>query len=214
MTSRFPPVLYLRLRRRVLLEQGKPVLLGRIAQLIVDPELEPALSSLFIYEPKEQDGPMILIDMMRIVEQVKRRFPELQIEHYGEPHTLIEIKTTPAKPNMPLMVLVWLLLFVGSGLAIMNFHADVSMREVHVRLHELVTGQEPKHLLWLQIPYSIGLGGGMVIFFNQLFQKKISEEPSPLEVEMFMYQENLNHYVVTCEYEKSNPSAQEGEKPS
>jgi stage V sporulation protein AA len=35
-----------------------------------------------------------------------------------------------------------------------------------------------------------------------LFKKKFNEEPSPLEVEMFMYQESVNHYVITEEYRK------------
>ncbi|UUZ94364.1 hypothetical protein LJK87_07260 [Paenibacillus sp. P25] len=42
----------------------------------------------------------------------------------------------------------------------------------------------------------------MIVFFNHLFKKKFNEEPSPLEVEMFMYQENVNRYMITEEYGK------------
>ena len=38
-----------------------------------------------------------------------------------------------------LLPLVWLLLFFGSGLAIMNFHEDVSMPEVHRRIESGAT---------------------------------------------------------------------------
>jgi stage V sporulation protein AA len=84
----------------------------------------------------------------------------------------------------------------------MNFHADVSMLKVHQRIYEMMTGKETEKPYFLQIPYSIGIGAGMVLFFNHLFKKKFNEEPSPLEVEMFMYQENVNHYVITNEYSK------------
>jgi len=194
--------LYIRLRRRARIRKGRPVHLSDIAQLIVPPEYEERLNRLIIHHPQQEDGNRVLIDMMLIVKKVKERFPELQIEHFGEPHVLLEIYSDNKKPSPILIGVVWLLLFIGSGLAIMNFHADVSMLEVHQRIYELMTGKKIEHPLILQIPYSIGIGVGMVIFFNHLFKKKFNEEPSPLEVEMFMYQENVNHYVITEEYSK------------
>src|SRR5690625_6176367 len=92
--------------------------------------------------------------------------------------------------------LVWILLFVGSAMTIVNFHYDVSMQEVHQRIHYLFTGEQKKFPLFLQIPYSFGLGIGMVLFLNRLFKKKLNEEPSPLEVELFNYQKKINEYVI------------------
>ncbi|MBP1988951.1 stage V sporulation protein AA [Paenibacillus eucommiae] len=194
--------LYIRLRRRALVQKGQAVKLGDIAQMLAEPEYEQKLAQLTIYQPRQEDGNRVLIDMMLIVRKIKERFPQLQIEHFGEPHVLLEINTVKRRPNLVGVVFVWLLLFVGSGLAIMNFHADVSMLEVHIRLYELITGNKTEHPYLLQVPYSIGIGVGMVIFFNHLFKKKFNEEPSPLEMEMFLYQENLNHFVITEEYVK------------
>ncbi|WP_409346544.1 stage V sporulation protein AA [Paenibacillus sp. MBLB4367] len=194
------PVLYVRFRKRVAISKGKPVLFTEIAQLIADPELEERLRKLVVYEPKPQDGNLLVIDMMMVIRKVKQIAPHLNIELIGEPHALVEVVSGGRKPHFVLIVLVWLLLFIGSGLAIMNFHADVSMLKVHQRIYELMTGNVSEKPYFLQIPYSIGIGAGMVLFFNHLFKKKFNEEPSPLEVEMFMYQENVNHYVITNEY--------------
>jgi stage V sporulation protein AA len=194
--------LYIRLRRKARVRKGHIVRLHHIAQLFVEPEYEQALNELVIHQPQQEDGNRVLIDMLLIIRKVKRLFPELQVEHFGEPHVLLEIYTDNKKVNPLLIGIVWLLLFIGSGLAIMNFHADVSMLAVHQRIYELMTGKKVDHPLILQIPYSIGIGSGMVLFFNHLFKKKFNEEPSPLEVEMFMYQENINHYVITEEYSK------------
>ncbi|NQX58947.1 stage V sporulation protein AA [Paenibacillus qinlingensis] len=196
--------LYIRLRRKARIRKGQTVRLHHIAQLFVEPEYEQALNELIIHQPQQEDGNRVLIDMLLIIRKVKKRFPELQVEHFGEPHVLLEIYTDNKKANPLLIGIVWLLLFIGSGLAIMNFHADVSMLAVHQRIYELMTGKKVDHPLILQIPYSIGIGAGMVLFFNHLFKKKFNEEPSPLEVEMFMYQENINHYVITEEYSKIN----------
>lgn len=195
-------VLYIRLRKRITVHKGVPIHLGDVAQMLVDPMLESELRQLVLHIPGDADGSVLLIDMLRIVAAVRSRHPNLQIEHFGEPHVLVEILSPSRKPNPLLFALVWLLLFIGSGLAIMNFHVDVSMMEVHQKLYKMLSGKEVEHPYWLQIPYSFGLGAGMVVFFNQLFKKRFSEEPSPLEVEMFMYQENLNRYVITEEYSK------------
>lgn len=95
--------------------------------------------------------------------------------------------------------LVWLLLFIGAALAIIYFHEDVSMQQVHQRLYYMITGEFNAQPLLFQIPYSLGLGLGMVLFFNHVFQKRINEEPSPLEVEMFQYQQSLDQYVIVNE---------------
>ncbi|RAV18587.1 stage V sporulation protein AA [Paenibacillus contaminans] len=196
------PVLYVRFRKRVTIPKGKSVLFSEIAQLIAEPELEERLRKLIVYEPRPQDGNLLVIDMMMVIRKVKQIAPNLNIELIGEPHALVEVVSGGRKPHVVLIVLVWLLLFIGSGLAIMNFHADVSMLKVHQRIYEMMTGKETEKPYFLQIPYSIGIGAGMVLFFNHLFKKKFNEEPSPLEVEMFMYQENVNHYVITNEYSK------------
>lgn len=196
------PVLYVRFRKRVTIPKGKSVLFSEIAQLIAEPELEERLRKLTVYEPRPQDGNLLVIDMMMVIRKVKQIAPNLNIELIGEPHALVEVVSGGRKPHVVLIVLVWLLLFIGSGLAIMNFHADVSMLKVHQRIYEMMTGKETEKPYFLQIPYSIGIGAGMVLFFNHLFKKKFNEEPSPLEVEMFMYQENVNHYVITNEYGK------------
>ena len=40
----------------------------------------------------------------------------------------------------------------------MNFHADVNMLEVQIRIVEMVTGKRDEHPYLFQIAYSLGLG--------------------------------------------------------
>lgn len=205
MNPAFTSTLYIRLRKKVALPRNQTILLGHVAQLLAEPEAEATLRSMPLLKPSERDGSVVLIDMLQIVRHVKELYPNMQIEHFGEPNVLVEILPDSSGRVRPLvLIFALLLLFVGSGLAIMNFHEDVSMLEVHRKLYEMITGKTADHPYWLQIPYSVGLGVGMVLFFNQLFKKKFSDEPSPLEVEMFMYQESVNQYIATEEYSKMN----------
>lgn len=201
--------LYLRLRKRIHRPKTEPIELGHVAQIIVDSAVEDELRRIPVYRPEQQDGTFVIVDIMRVVAAVRRRHPDLVIEHFGEPHTLVDLfdpNTRARKPNPLLFAVMCLLLFVGSGLAIMNFHEDVSMPAVHRRLYELITGRANEHPYLLQVPYSIGLGLGMVLFFNQWFKKRFSEEPSPLEVELYMYQESVNQYMINEEYRKIHGS--------
>ncbi|NDI34290.1 stage V sporulation protein AA [Chengkuizengella sediminis] len=195
-------VLYLRLRKSIKLTKGKPIYLGHIAQIIIDPEWEMILKKLLIKQPKDELN--LVIDLMMIIKKVKEVLPDVTIEYFGEPHVFVEFEDNKPSPSIIFIALVWLLLFVGSGLAIMNFHADVSMEEVHQKIYTLVTGDEIDSPLLLQIPYSLGLGIGMILFFNRLFKKKFSEEPSPLELEMFMYKENMNQFLITKQFQQND----------
>lgn len=200
------PILYIRLRRVVQITRGCNVKLKEIAEMVAPTEYEQTLENLIIYMPLRKDGNRVLIDMILIINKIRAVVPSLQIELFGEPHVLLEVGPQKRKTNIILIGLVWLVLFIGAGLTIMNFHADVSMLAVHRRIYEMITGNHIERPLLLQIPYSIGIGVGMIIFFNHLFQKKFNEEPSPLEVEMFMYQENVNQYVIMEEYQKNQGS--------
>lgn len=203
---------YLRLRKQVKLPIGAPVRLGDIARILADPRYEKELLGLIMDRPEYSDGNLIVIDMLQVIACIRRKYPSLKVEVLGEPHVLVEMITREKKPSISLFVLVWLLLFFGAGLTIMNFHADVSMPEVQVRIVEMITGERDEHPYLFQVAYSVGLGLGMIIFFNHLFKKKWNEEPTPLEVEMYLYQENLNQYVIAEEYEKMRRSEAPGEE--
>jgi stage V sporulation protein AA len=205
-------VVYVRMRRRVVITPRSVVTLGDVARLVADDALANRLKSLQLHRVSDKDGNMLLIDMMQVVKAIRDSEQGLVIETFGEPHVLIEI--TPAgkvKPRKLLLVMAWLLLFFGSGMAMMNFHADVNMPAVQRRITELITSRSAPHPWLFQIPYSIGVGLGMLLFFNRLLRKRLNDEPNPLEVEMFMYQENVNHYVITEEYRKKQEDHQGGD---
>jgi stage V sporulation protein AA len=198
------PTVYIRLRKRVKLRSGQPVRLGHVAHLIVDPDKEAALKQIVLMRP---DPRMVeqfaLIDMLHIVRAVKALDPSLSVEYYGEPHVLVQwTKDEIVRKRRVLFPFVLFLLFIGSGLTIMNFHADVSMPAVHRKLYRLITGLDDPHPLILQVPYSLGLGVGMLLFFNRVFRKKLNEEPDPLEVEMYLYEDNVRQYLVSEEYRR------------
>lgn len=197
------PTVYIRLRSRIRIPRGKGVTLGDIAHLLTSPEQEETrLHELELLHPGPMDGNLILIDVLQVIPVIRHVLPQANVELIGSGHTLVEVIEGNGKPSKSLFVLVWILLFFGSALTIMNFHADVNMQEVQIRIVEMLTGTRDEHPYLFQIAYSLGIGFGMTVFFNHLFKKKWNEEPTPLEVEMFLYQQNVDQYVVIEESER------------
>ncbi|WP_238650104.1 stage V sporulation protein AA [Paenibacillus piscarius] len=196
--------IYIQLKNRITVPKGQNVLVRDVAYLITREEWREPLYSLLLLQPRESDGNLILVDLLTVIPKIQELYPHADIQPIGEGRTIVQIAgpATAGKPSIALFVLVWLLLFFGSALTIMNFHADVSMQEVQIRIVEMLTGHRDEHPYMFQVAYSLGIGLGMVIFFNHLFKKKWNEEPTPLEVEMFLYQKNIDQYVINEEYRK------------
>jgi stage V sporulation protein AA len=195
--------IYVRLRQRVKVKQNALVTIGDLAQVVAANDWHDMVTSLPIHQIKKSDKHLVVIDVMKVIRRIQEVEPRLEVQMVGPAQTIVEILYPHRRLQPVYFVLVWFLLFVGAGLAIMNFHEDVSMQEVHQKIYYMITGNEKEYPLLLQIPYSLGLGVGMILFFNHLFRKKINEEPSPLEVEMFNYQQDLDQYVIVHENSES-----------
>ena len=194
---------YIRLRNRVLVRPREEVFLKNIAQVIAQDALHEKLDQLSVYQISDQDRNIIIIDAMQVIAEIAKLDSTIQVQLLGPSQTIVEVVFKKKKYSFTLFVLAWLLLFFGSMLTIMNFHEDVSMQGVHQRIYRIITGKSVEKPLFFQIPYSIGLGLGMIIFFNHVFKKRLNEEPSPLEVEMFNYQQDLDQYVIMHENKES-----------
>lgn len=187
------------MRNRLKVSPTYEVKLGDVAQLAGDSSVVELLQNEIVYKITAHDKTHVVIDVMKVIEIIQQKASHVQINLLGSGQTLVEIIYEKKKAHPIFFGLVWLLLFIGAALAIIYFHEDVSMQQVHQRLYYMITGEFNAQPLLFQIPYSLGLGLGMVLFFNHVFQKRINEEPSPLEVEMFQYQQSLDQYVIVNE---------------
>ncbi|GAE91305.1 stage V sporulation protein AA [Gracilibacillus boraciitolerans JCM 21714] len=187
---------YIRLKKKIAVASTQLIRLRDISYITGNISYLPQVENLKIYQITEEDKNVSIIDGFHLLKTLVHQYPFLTVELLGATQVIIEIKKNNKKANIFIILLVWLLLCIGSAMAIINFHYDVSMKEVHQGLYYLLTGEKIEKPLWIQIPYSIGLGLGMILFFNHIFKKRFNEEPSPLEVEMFNYQQDLDNYLI------------------
>ena len=195
--------IYIRMRNRVLAKPEESIYLEDIAQIIAPETVISKLKKLKVHQISIKDKNIIIIDVMKVISLISGLIENADVQTIGPAQTIVEVILKKKQMSLPFFILIWFLLFFGSAMAIMNFHDDVSMRSVQEKLYKIITGVEDSKPWIFQIPYSIGLGLGMILFFNHVFKKRINEEPSPLEVEMFNYQMDLDNYVIIHENKES-----------
>jgi stage V sporulation protein AA len=194
---------YIRMRNRVLAKPEESIYLMDIAQIIAPESIITKLKKMKVHQISVKDKNIVIIDVMKVIRLISSLIEDVDVQTIGPAQTIVEVIMKKKQMSFPFFILIWFLLFFGSAMAIMNFHDDVSMRSVQEKLYKIITGVEDTKPWIFQIPYSIGLGLGMILFFNHVFQKRINEEPSPLEVEMFNYQMDLDNYVIIHENKES-----------
>ncbi|WP_047979997.1 stage V sporulation protein AA [Ornithinibacillus contaminans] len=199
-------IVYLRMRKRLEINNPMVIKLKDVAYISSNTNtFLQELEEIKIYQITKKDKEIVIIDSFILIQHLNKMYPDIEVQLVGPEQTIIQISKYRKQPNILVVAFVWLLLFVGTAMTIMNFHYDVSMQEVHQKLHYLLTGEENKYPLWIQIPYSFGLGIGMILFFNHWFHKRFNEEPSPLEVEIYNYQQSLDDYVIFHENVLNDP---------
>ena len=127
----------------------------------------------------------------------------------GATEVILEIKSKEKENKifeLTKTAFVCILLFFGAAMGIMYFHEDVSMSKTLDKLYFTFTGIKKKNPLIMTIPYSFGLGIGMVTFFKRVMSRSIRrrKEPGPLDIETYLYDKDMDEYVLNEMVKKQN----------
>ena len=98
--------------------------------------------------------------------------------------------------NILKIVFVVLISFFGAAFSAMAFNNDVDTVTMFGQIYQLVTGRISDGFTILEITYSIGLIVGILIFFNHFGKSKVSVDPTPLEVEMRLYENDIQTTLI------------------
>lgn len=140
-----------------------------------------------------------VFSVLDVIEVVQKEYPNLEINNLGEADFIITVEKE-SKLSDALSwgktVLVCILAFFGAAFSIMAFNNDIGITELFGRLYETFTGQTSDGFTMLEISYSVGVGLGILIFFNHFAKKKGMTDPTPLEVEMRTYEDEIDTTLI------------------
>jgi len=188
-------ILLIHLKRVVKVKKGQNITLRDIANVQARTSEVAKYEEVILYKTREASSTSEVIDRFLITNKLKVKFPHLHMQFFGPNETLLK-KEGKKRLTKVLFIFAWLVLFLGTTMTMMNFHFDVNMQEVHVRIHYLLTGEQVKQPLFIQIPYALGIAVGMLLFLNESFLHKHKKGPTPLELEMYHYEKNVASYLA------------------
>ncbi len=149
-----------------------------------------------IHSDKEKRYMGSIVD---IVAKLGEQVPEAEVSSIGESDFIIDYRP-PSKPHYGWQWLktafVCLTCFAGAAFAIMTFNNDANVTDIFHEIYRLAMGAESNGRTLLEFGYSIGLAIGIVVFFNHFAAWKLNTDPTPLEVEMRLYEENVNKTLI------------------
>ena len=187
-------ILYIKGDRDI--EVTKPdVTLGDILSMeCADKTVLPRIKALRIVKLKKTGQQRCVISILKIIERIHEEYPGIQIENMGETDIIVtyeDQKTPPMAWHILKTAFVAAVTFFGAAFSIMAFNNDVDVTKLFGQLHELVTGQETSGFTILEITYSIGITVGILIFFNHFGKKRFTVDPTPMEVQMRLYENDI-----------------------
>ncbi len=134
-----------------------------------------------------------------VIEKLEEVDPSVSVTNVGKVEYIIDYQP-PAPPRhlwqWTKTFFVCIICFCGAAFAIMTFNNDANVRDVFQELYYLVTGKEASGMTILELTYSIGLALGILVFFNHFAKWKLTTDPTPLEVEMRLYEDNISKTLI------------------
>ena len=191
--------LYLKIDENVGVHDRR-VFLKDIAQISCsNKEIEARVKTMLFPEAVGREPGRYVKSVMEVIACIQKEFPSLEINNIGVPDFII----TYEKQKQPADAVSWLktaavcvLCFFGASFSLMTFNNDVSITELFGQVYELFTGQTSDGFTVLELSYSLGLGLGIIVFFNHFAGKKLTADPTPLEVQMRTYENDVNDTII------------------
>lgn len=135
-----------------------------------------------------------VFSILKIVELIHKDYPNAEISNEGEADFVLEYKKEePSKPlEVVKTVFLCILIFFGAAFTIMSFNNDISITELFEKFYLQIAGVESNGVTELEISYCIGVSVGILVFFNHVGKKKLTPDPTPIQVELRKYEQDVD----------------------
>lgn len=175
------------------------VTLGDIAKLeCANPQILPALKNLKIIRFQEKNQ-LEIFGILKIFQIIHKEYPDYELVNVGETDFVLQYSGEQMPhPIWDMLKLVFLciLIFFGAAFTIMAFNNDISIVGVFDQLYQQFLGTKKPDLSVLEIGYSIGLGVGIIVFFNHFGNRKLTRDATPIQVELRKTEKEMDDTLI------------------
>ena len=154
------------------------------------------LNSIILRNYKNNNLNYDVIHLGEVIEKINKKLPGIKINFIKADDTVIFFDSFKKDRTKYIRVIVVsIVVLMGSIMGIMNFHADVNMYASQYKIVDVLTKDAKRYLPYFQIPYSIGIGIGVALFFNKFIPTYSKYEPSPMELKMISLDKEIENQI-------------------
>ena len=165
--------LYIKGDRNVEVTEQDVFLKDIVSMECSDKKFLPKLQTVKILKLHGNREQRYVVSVLEIIACIHAAYPEVEVQNLGEA-----------------------IIFFGSAFSIMAFNNDVGGTKLFGQIYELVMGKQSDGFTVLEVTYSIGLTFGILVFFNHFGKKRFTVDPTPMEVQMRLYENDIQTALV------------------
>lgn len=192
-------IVYLKCDRNVEVQSADVFLKDLGSLRCADDTVSAKLKALKVHHFTGSEAKRCVISTLKLVELMEEVCPNICVQIIGEPDVLVEwIQVDKHKGWQQFIkaVLVCLVSFFGTAFTIMAYHNDVGINEVFSEVYRMVMNREPQGVNVLEVSYSVGLALGIIVFFNHIGGRRLTKDPTPIEVAMRNYEKDVDEALI------------------
>ena len=180
--------------------QAQDVFLKDVAEVRCrDLTLQAKLKALKVHHFAKDGCRRCVISSLKLVSLMEEVSEDMDVQVVGETDVLVEWISVNRHKGWQQWIkaaFVCLISFFGTAYTIMAYHNDVGINEVFTEVYRMTMGAEPGGLNTLEVAYSLGLAAGIIVFFNHIGGRRLTKDPTPVEVSIKNYETDVDKTLI------------------
>lgn len=180
----------------------KNVTVGSVAEVFCeDKSVENKVKAISIHKIGNVKKERYVVSVIEVLEKIHDVAPGVRVENLGETDFIIDYiddtKSAFLRKAVKLVNVcaICLLIFFGGTFTIIAYYNDVDMNGIFDSYYSFLQGKDKGSRI-MEAMFSLGVGLGVIVFFNHFGGKKITTDPTPIEVEMSAYEDEIDDAII------------------
>jgi len=192
-------ILYLKIAKNIEVCH-KDIFLSDVANMeCTNKDVLSKVKAIHLLQIPDQKNNRYVFSVLKVIEKIHKLCPQLEVQNLGEIDFIIDYEKPRKQPffvTWGKFVFIWLTTFFGAAFSILTFHNDVGVTQIFDEIYKKVIGEDAAGFTILEISYSVGLVLGIMVFYNHFGGKRVTTDPTPVEVEMRLYEDDINRTLI------------------
>lgn len=192
-------ILYLKAKQNVEVTSDTVYVRDIASLTCVNPGIAAKVRAMPVHRFRPGQERRAVVGITKVIEDIGRLAPSLTVESLGETDTVIEQVRNPKRKGISVyarIVFVACISFFGTAFTLMAFYNDIGIQDVFSSFYRMVTGRASDGFTVLEVCYSVGLAAGILVFYNHIGGRRITKDPTPIEVAMREYEKQVNETLI------------------